>query len=98
MKPWLDWLERAGGSRDFAMQGEIFEDPNIVLEAASLGRGIALGFAPFVQSHASANRLSPVSDISAPSSANYFLFINQESDEKVVNFRNWLLEKSRSTT
>ena len=93
-KPWLDWLDRAGGPREFAMQGEIFEDPNIVLEAAALGRGIALGFAPFAQGQAHAGRLNPISDIAAQSSANYFLFVSQDQDEDSAGFKNWLIEKA----
>ena len=93
-KPWLDWLARAGGPKEFAMQGEVFEDPNIVMEAAALGRGIALGFAPFVQSHVNTGRLVPMSDTAVSSPANYYLFSGTDPAPEVGIFCDWLLKMS----
>ena len=94
-KPWLDWLACAGGPREFAMQGEIFDDPNIVLEAAAHGRGIALGFAPFVHAHIHSGRLCQISDIVALSPSNYFLLTRAQSDKGISAFKTWLLEQAR---
>ncbi|MET1416698.1 LysR family transcriptional regulator [Roseibium sp. HPY-6] len=91
---WSDWLSRAGGPEDFAKQGEVFEDPNIVLEAAALGRGIALGFAPFVQSHISSGRLQRISDVAVPSAANYFLIVSVDNDRQCADFTEWLYSKA----
>lgn len=91
---WLKWLERAGGPREFGLSGEVFEDPNITLEAAALGRGLAMGFAPFVDSHAYVDRLRPVSDIAVPSPANYYLLVRPDADDEEP-FPRWLLEQAR---
>ncbi|KUJ76883.1 hypothetical protein AVO45_10340 [Ruegeria marisrubri] len=94
-KPWQDWLACAGGPADFAMQGEVFDDPNIVLEAAAHGRGIALGFAPFANALIKSGRLRAISEFAAPSPLNYFLFSEKDVDKDVAAFRVWLLEQAQ---
>lgn len=93
-KPWQDWLVCAGGPAEFAMQGEIFDDPNIVLEAAAHDRGIALGFAPFANALIKSGRLCAIPEFAATSPLNYFLFSEKEVDKDVAAFKDWLLEQA----
>ena len=54
---WRVWCEAANAPRSYAERGDIYDDPNLVLEAAAHGRGAALGFWPFVQGELSRGRL-----------------------------------------
>ncbi len=47
----------AGLDSTLAQKGPIFDDPNVIVDAASSGQGIALGFLPLAKEDLSSERL-----------------------------------------
>ncbi|MEL7470889.1 MAG: LysR substrate-binding domain-containing protein [Pseudomonadota bacterium] len=87
---WRDWLDAAGHNTQFADQGDVFEDPHLLFEAAAHGRGIALGLFPFISSLFLTGRLVPVSDHAFPSRHSYLLKVVDPSKAAANLFAEWL--------
>ena len=94
-EPWRVWLDQAGGPRAFADRGEIFDDPNIVLEAAVHHRGIPLGFAPFHLEMIRGGRLEAVGDLALRSPESYWLVAPDPEDRDAARLANWLRDTAR---
>lgn len=94
---WRDWLLAAGAPADFADRGEILDDPNIVLEAASHGRGIAMGFFPFIDGFIEAGRLEPVHARAFRSNWGYRLELNNPDNPVAGPFSEWIATQARLT-
>jgi len=94
-RPWTVWLDYVGGPREFAARGEILEDPNIVLEAAAHGRGIALGFAPFHLGPLRNGRIEVLSDVSVRSPESYWLLVSDSKDRDAARLADWLRDTAQ---
>jgi LysR family glycine cleavage system transcriptional activator len=71
---WSHWLSRTGFELpQSAPAGFVFNDYNLVLEAAAQGLGIALGRSPLVAAEISAKRLVEVSSFKVPSLRAYYV-------------------------
>lgn len=92
--PWMAWLKAAGGPEDFALQGEVFDDPNLVLEAAAHGRGAALGFEPFIDQHIQTGRLVAINAPEIASPENYWLIVGKNPNAAEQAFCDWLLNEA----
>lgn len=79
------------------MRGEVFDDPNIVLEAAALGRGLVLGFEPFCRTLLTAGRLVAVSPVVASSEESKWLIRRDSEDKEAGVFAGWLVERARES-
>lgn len=88
--PWRRWLRAVGGPEEFAEGGEIFDDPNIVLDAAAHGRGVALGFSPFIADRFAAGRLVSVQAETVRSDFRYWLVRGQGAAGLEDDFVAWL--------
>lgn len=89
--PWRHWLKLAGAPLEYAEQGELLHDPNLVFEVAAHGRGIAIGFLPFVTDLFEMGRLVPASDIEVPSQRVYRLVVQNPDHPDADVFARWLL-------
>jgi len=97
-RAWRYWLECAGAPVSYARDGEIFDDPNLVIEAAAHGRGIALGFLPFVASDLERGRLKLAHPLKAPSPFSYWLVPGRSDNPVSAQFADWLRrEAARSS-
>ena len=96
-EPWRHWLRAAGAPLSFANGGELFTDPNLVLEAAVHGRGIALGFLPFIAEPIASGRLVAISDIGVPAQRGYRVVVGWPQNALACAFRDWLLDQARQT-
>ena len=70
---WRQWLKAIGGPPNYADTGEVFEDPNLVLEAAAHRRGIAMGFIPFINNQLASGRLQQAHSFTFQSEWRYWL-------------------------
>lgn len=91
---WRRWLREAGGPHDYAEGGEIFDDPNLVLEAAAHRRGIAMGFLPFIADQFNSGRLLRVHPASLRSSFTYWLVRREGETGLVETFADWLKKEA----
>ena len=94
---WRDWLLAAGAPASFADRGEVLDDPNIVLEAAAHGRGIAMGFLPFINSYFDAGRLAPVDRRAFRSNWGYRLTLNNPDNPVSGPFADWVADQSNQS-
>ncbi|WP_282610645.1 LysR substrate-binding domain-containing protein [Pelagibius sp. Alg239-R121] len=92
-KGWRQWFEKAGVMPPVNLPGTIFEDANVLLQAALAGRGIALGILQFVGDELAAGRLlRPFETSLDPEDAYYLIYQeNALSSEATAAVRDWLL-------
>ncbi len=95
---WRHWLSAVGAPLGFAERGEVMEDPHLVLEAAAYGRGIAIGFLPFIGRYFEQGRLVPVSRQTVDSDRGYKLVLNRSERSTCHVFAEWLLEQSSQSS
>lgn len=91
---WRHWLAAAGAPAEFADRGEVLEEPHIVLEAAAYGRGIAIGFLPFIRKFFEQGRLVPASPQTVRSSRGYLVISNAGDRPMVGKFTKWVCEEA----
>jgi LysR family glycine cleavage system transcriptional activator len=92
--PWRHWLRAAGAPVAFAERGEVLHDPNLILKAAAHGRGIALGFQPFVDTLIADGQLIVASDIEVPAQHTYRVFQRDSTNSLAKNFIGWLHDQA----
>lgn len=95
---WRHWLAAADAPLGFADRGEVLEEPTIVLEAAAYGRGIAIGFLPFIATFFEAGRLVPISSKAVLSNRGYRLNVYAPNHPKAEAFANWVTTQAKSKT
>ena len=94
---WRQWLAAVGGPSDYAERGEVFEDPNLVLEAAAHGRGVAMGFLPFVAGQIKAGRLVRAHHFAFHSDKRYWLIVTDRENRCAARFRDWITSQAAMT-
>ncbi|WP_170334431.1 LysR family transcriptional regulator [Ruegeria arenilitoris] len=92
---WRHWLSATGASTEYAERGEVLEEPHIVLEAAAFGRGIAIGFLPFVDKFFEQGRLVQVGTQSVRSSRGYRLEVNSDAQPMANLFADWVRSRAK---
>lgn len=91
---WRHWLSATGAPLDYAERGEVLEEPHIVLEAAAFGRGIAIGFLPFIGKFFENGRLVHVGTHSVRSNRGYQMKVN--SDRPMAKlFADWVKSRAK---
>lgn len=95
---WRHWLAATGSPTDFAERGEVLEEPHIVLEAAAFGRGIAIGFLPFIGKFFEQGRLVQVGTQSVRSSRGYWIEVNSDRHPVAHLFVDWLKQQAKQDT
>lgn len=90
---WRQWLEAAGVAVDGDLSGTIFEDANVLLQAALEGQGIALGVLPLVADEISTGRLVRPWGLEVEPAQAYFLIHRPGVLERdsVARVRDWLV-------
>jgi LysR family glycine cleavage system transcriptional activator len=92
---WAMWLRAAGVQGVDATRGPHFSQSSLVIEAAVLGRGIALAKATIAAADLAAGRIIRLFDMSVPLAFAYFLVYPESAGRspKSAAFRRWLLEQ-----
>ena len=95
---WAHWLSRTGHEiAQGAPQSWIFNDYNLVLEAAAQGLGIALGRSALIASELAAGRLMEVSSDRVPSLRAYYI-VHKKGEplrQEATAFCDWLLQAGK---
>jgi LysR family glycine cleavage system transcriptional activator len=92
---WEMWLSAAGVRGVDARRGLRFNQASLVLEAAILGRGVALAKAAIARGDLQAGRLVRPFGISVPVGFAYYLVYarSRAGEAKIARFRGWLLQE-----
>ena len=91
---WREWFQAVGVTMPEDLPGIVFEDANVMTQAALSGRGAALGVLPFVSDELSGGRLVQPFALSIDPGDAYFLIYRQRAltHDAVAAVRQWLLE------
>ncbi|MTI02741.1 LysR family transcriptional regulator [Roseibium sp. RKSG952] len=92
---WRHWLSATGAPAEYAERGEVLEEPHIVLEAAAFGRGVAIGFLPFVDKFFEQGRLVHVGTKSVRSNRGYRLEVNSDAQPMANLFADWVRSRAK---
>lgn len=97
---WAAWLTLAGADLAQADKGPVFDDTNVLTQAAIDGLGIALGSSSFIQDHLDAGRLVRPFDIVLHNESAYYVVCPKAHLRRpdVVAFRDWLLDQAEIGT
>lgn len=93
---WSAWLELSDAKNFNPKRGTIFDDTNVLIQAAVNGLGIALGSTPFVTDHLESGRLVRPFDTTLHSDFAYYVVSPKKHLKRpaVRAFREWLLEQA----
>jgi LysR family glycine cleavage system transcriptional activator len=92
---WPMWLRAAGVQNVDAARGPRFSQSSFVLEAAVLGRGVALAKSTIAAADLAAGRVVRLFEVSIPLAFSYFLVSRDDvaPSPNIVAFRTWLFEQ-----
>jgi LysR family glycine cleavage system transcriptional activator len=95
-KNWSAWLDLADVSNVDAKRGPVFDDTNVLIQAAVDGLGVALGSSIFVADHLREGRLvQPFNPVFHDARAYYVVCPPAHCERpEVAAFRDWLIEQS----
>ncbi len=93
---WREWFQSAGLDPDLAGAGQVFDDANVVIEAAIAGQGIALGYLPISRVELKDGRLTTPHPHRCEAAFRYYLVYraNRPLRPPVALFRDWLLKQA----
>ena len=96
---WPEWFAQAGEKNISLKSGYIFDDTNVLIQAALDGQGFALCSSAFVDDHIAAGRLVKVFEQSLETDYAYHICYPKNHLQRagVSEFRNWLLEQVANT-
>ena len=93
---WRAWLETTAQPTGFADEGDVFDDPHLLFEAAAHGRGVAMGLLPFISNLLTAGRLVAVSNHAIPSPESYLMKVVDPSKPAAHLFADWVRDAIRA--
>lgn len=94
---WDQWFRQAGLNPELAKHGPIFDEPNVIIEAAVGGQGIALGYLPLSNLDIKSGRLTVADPVSANSTRSYYLVLNTLDTLRtpaVRRFHDWIVSEA----
>lgn len=91
---WTNWTRLAGFGEIKPTSGWVFEDPGMMIEAAAMGEGIALGPFPLLEELVQSGRLIQLFGVQMATPNAYFLAISSRNVEKpsIRLFWNWFVQ------
>lgn len=97
---WAMWLRAAGAEGVAADRGPRFNQSSLVLEAALMGRGVALAKAALAEADLASGRLARPFGPGLPVAFAYYLATTavKARDPRVAAFRDWLAAQSHPAT
>ena len=94
---WEQWFSQAGLNPELAQNGPVFDEPNVVFEAAVGGQGVAMGYFPFSTADIRRGRLAVADPVAASSLRNYYLVLNTVDVLRIPSVRqlhDWIISES----
>lgn len=92
---WNAWLHAAGATKVDASRGPRFSQPDLALQAAVDGAGVALGWRHLAAADLAAGRLVQPFVLTLPLRSAFYLVYPEASEarQKIASFREWLLKE-----
>lgn len=96
---WEEWFASAGLPAEAARHGQLFDDANVVIEAAAAGQGLALGYLPISQTEIDLGRLALAHPHRCKPVNGYYLVYRREvlGRRAVATFRRWILAEAAAS-
>ncbi|MBL4690028.1 MAG: transcriptional regulator GcvA [Rhodospirillales bacterium] len=97
LEGWPEWFAAAGVTKGDFTHGQTFSHSNLVMRAALIGEGVALGRSQLVADDLASGRLVKPFEISVPSTWAYYIVSAPAHANrfKVKAFREWVLEQAK---
>ncbi|TVO77786.1 transcriptional regulator GcvA [Sedimenticola selenatireducens] len=97
---WQEWFQAAGIAHEALKMGAGFQSSPLMLDAVEAGLGYGIVSRHLVEQELASNRIVIPFDISLIGSNGYYLVYpeNRCKDHKVVLFRDWVLNQTKTTT
>lgn len=92
---WRQWFAAAGVATPEHLPGTVFEDANVLLQAAASGRGVSLGIRQFIEDDLATGRLDQPFELSVGPAEAYFVICRSEmlDQRSVAAVRHWMLTR-----
>jgi LysR family transcriptional regulator, glycine cleavage system transcriptional activator len=96
---WRSWLNHLGRGDLESSNGQRYSEAGLLIEAAMLGLGVALGRASLVSNLVADGTLVCPLPLSAPTAFSYYLLVLPEAalQPKILRFREWLQAEAAAT-
>jgi len=97
---WEDWISKTSARSVSVRRGLVFDDPNVLINAAVQGNGVFLGAPLHVQDLIAEGKLVAPFGFSPSIAIDYYLLRRPElaQSKSIGVFRNWLLREASSFT
>jgi LysR family transcriptional regulator, glycine cleavage system transcriptional activator len=99
---WMEWIQQAiprttSATMDTVRHGHQFNLSQLAINAALLGRGVAMARASLITDELSREQLTPFCKVAVRSSAQYFLVLNANAGRQraLSLFEEWIVEECR---
>ncbi|AOY91431.1 transcriptional regulator [Cupriavidus sp. USMAA2-4] len=95
LRPWRDWLERAGLPPEEPERGPIFQDAGLMLQSAVAGLGVATARALLARDYLANGQLVQLGEVSVPSSLHYWVVWREGNPREahILRLIGWLREQ-----
>jgi len=100
LRPWRDWLERAGLPPDEPERGPIFQDAGMMLQSAVAGLGVATARAMLAHDYLASGQLVQIGDTQVPSSLHYWAVWREghPREAHIQKLLAWLQDEVKAST
>ncbi len=96
IKTWRSWFERAGFDSSDAIDGDIFEDFELLIHAVLANQGIALCPPKLISNELDTGKLQPVLDFSVLENRKYIVVVPEPATKEANIFANWLVQSTNN--
>jgi len=92
LRPWRDWLERAGLPGMEPERGPIFQDAGMMLQSAVAGLGVATARLQLARDYIASGELVQLGNVRIPSSLHYWVTWREGNprEKAILQFYGWL--------
>jgi len=91
-KPWQSWFEGVELDSSVAIEGDVFEDFELLIHATLADQGVALCPPPLISKELQTGQLLPVFDFSVLENRKYILVQPEQAKEEAMLFAEWLFQ------
>ena len=92
---WRMWLEAAGSGAEADLSGPVFDDANVLLQAALAGQGAMMGYVDLIAPDIASGALVRLSQTSLPAAGAYYLIVADATAEApATRVADWLLRRA----
>jgi len=95
-KAWRSWFDCAGIESSGAIDGDVFEDFELLIHATLADQGIALCPLKLISNELEAGKLQPVLEFSVLEDRKYVVVVPEQATKEATIFADWLVQSTNS--